>query len=246
MTDRDADIEVILEEIERADVAAHDPSMEPAVREDILRGFVDRTTTPLIELLGELRQWRDRAAAQGTLLPKNSYRVFIEGHSEQSLDLAMADAFEKSRRYFTETNDVSLTLIQLQELPKGGYRATIEVHITPMKLQPHPHVAHLDVESERFHDKDFHAQVRAEAGTKQKLVYDHFAKISGAVPSGFIPDHFMIQVNDANLMNFMIEREFFKVGHKVGSPSAQPDFAPDIAPKQFMVRVKPVPASEPD
>ncbi len=240
MTKPNQDIDIILNELERADIAASDETLERNVREDVLRGFVVRTANPLAALLNELKNLRGQTGGDNTL-HTGARRILVEGYSEKSVEEAFANALEKAGHYFSEEHDVSITLQQLLELPNGGHRATMEIHLTPFALKLKPHVKTNDIELKRFHQKDFDDLRKREYEMKRHLVYDHFAGINGALAASRIPEYMMIEVNDANLMNYMLEKEFFKAGHN--HPEAPKPFIPHgpepgMAPNGFTVRVK--------
>ena len=122
-------------------------------------------------------------------------------------------ALDKTAPYFTEEHDVSITLKQLVELPEGGHRATIEVHVTPFTLRPKPHVQPMELEIKHQNQARFDEFRVQESEHVKHLVFDHFARSNGALSAGLLPEFFMIHVNEDNLMNYMLEKEFFKAGH---------------------------------
>ena len=240
MSNATHDIDTVLIELERAEVAAHDAALDPMVREDALRGFVRRTAAPLVALLNELKILREQGAGDNTL-HMASHRILVEGYSEKTAEEAFANALEKAGHFFSDEFDVSITLQQLIELPNGGHRATMEIHLTPFALKLKPHVKTNDIELKRFHQKDFDDLRRREYEMKRHLVYDHFAAINGALAASRIPEYMMIEVNDANLMNYMLEKEFFKAGHEHNEgpkPFIPHGPEPGMAPNGFTVRVK--------
>ena len=64
-------------------------------------------------------------------------------------------ALDKATHYFSEDHDISITVQQLLELPNGGHRATLEVHITPLSLRNTAHIKGADIELKRDHNKAF-------------------------------------------------------------------------------------------
>lgn len=228
MTHKNQDIDVVLEELGQADVVANNAETDVIIREDILRGFISRCAEPLVALLNELKLRREQT--EDSVLPISTHRVIVEGFSDESTEKALAMALDKAAPYFTEEHDVSLTLKQLVELPEGGHRATIEVHLTPFTLRPKPHVQPIEIEHKHQHQADFDKFRVQESTYAKHLVFDHFARSNGAISAGLLPEFFMIHVNDANLMNYMLEKQFFKAGHHLkNSP----------APKAFTVKLSP-------
>ncbi|HNQ92736.1 MAG TPA: hypothetical protein PKI93_07385 [Alphaproteobacteria bacterium] len=224
------DIRDLITEIERAEVVATDALLDSDSREAVLRTFLTRRAGDIVELLSELKQWRETSAQGGGNLFDKQSRVLVEGFSDESAAAALSDGLNKAAHYFAESMDVSITLKQLTELAGGGHRAVLELHITPMNLKDHAHVKGLDIELKKFHDKDFHDQVKREEGHVHHLVFDHFVHHVGASEAALIPDHLMINVRDADLMNYMIEKEFFKAGHEHEEEESPPH------PSHIMVR----------
>lgn len=170
----------------------------------------------LLEELKEFRYQTTGSSDSGHLAPEHS-RILIEGFSDESASQALVDALSKATRYYTELVDVSITLRQLSELREGGHRATLELHITPLNLKNRAHIEGLDVEDRKFRNEEFHNQIVHEENETRHRVFDHFVPVIGARAS-MIPDYLLINVNDAYLMNYMIEKDFFKAGSKQPKP----------------------------
>lgn len=225
------DIALLIEEIERIREGAAQPQADPGFWERTVRHFAGAQADRIVALLVELRQWRDRSA--GDLPVRGTHRVIIEGFSDVSSSAALSDALDKASHYFSEQHDVSVTLQQLVELPKGGHRATVELHMTPLTEKDKAHPAGQDVEMKRLHERDYVQRRKHDAEHVKHLVFDHFAGIAGGPPVE-IPDYFLINITDAQIMNYMIEKQFFKAGRP--DPAATPTASP--VKQQFVVRVK--------
>lgn len=226
------DIHDLIVEIEHAEVAATAHALDVESREVVLRGFVTRKARQIVELLNELREWREQAGHSGESIFDKRGRVIVEGFSDESAAAALSDALNKASHYFSEMLDVSITLKQLSELKSGGHHAILELHITPMNMKDHAHVKGLDIELRNFHNRNFHDQIKRDEGHIRHLVFDHFVNHVGAPEAALIPDHLMINVRDADLMNYMIEKDFFKAGHeKESSPEEESPH-----PSQIIVR----------
>jgi len=235
------DIDAIIKHIEHVDVLVHDEKCDPALRNRAVLDFFTSYTRQLIALLYELRQWRDQKDGGGALHASGTHRVVIEGFSDEGAEQALSSALDKAKQYFSEDRDISITLHQLIELPQGGHRATLELHLTPISLKLKPHLKAADIENKRNLQQGFDALRKHEAELIPHLVYDHFARSVGGFSSAAVPPYFLIHVTDANLMNFMIEREFFNAGHEnklVESSPALEENAPEF-PKKFIVRLTP-------
>ncbi len=205
------DIETLIIDIERAQTISADSTLDRDVREDALVQFVARSATPLIELLDELKSLR--AAADGSPLgggANKTHRVIVEGFSDESAESAFSAALDKASHYFSEDHDISITVQQLLELPNGGHRATLEVHITPLSLRNTAHIKGADIELKRDHNKAFRDERIKENETLQHLIYDHFSSISNANTIGHLPPSLLINVDDAKLMHYMLEKQFLK------------------------------------
>lgn len=242
---QDEDIDLLIKVVREAEECANNPQIPPKELLEGLKNFIEGCATPLCDLLEELRTLRHQIAqedsgGEGGYANKGTHRVLIEGYSDESSEKALSSALEKASRYFSEQHDVSITLQQLTKLPKGGHRATLEIHVTPLTLKDTAHIQGSDVELKRIRARDFVLKRRLEREHMRHLVYDHFAAITGG-EQRYIPDYFLINVTDASLMNMMVENDFFAAGHpKVAPSKSSPQLSP---PTQFLVRVKP-PAPE--
>lgn len=242
---QDEDIDLLIKVVREAEECASNPQIPPKELLEGLKNFIDGCATPLCDLLEELRTLRHQIAQEDSggregYASKGTHRVLIEGYSDESTEKALSSALEKASRYFSEQHDVSITLQQLTKLPKGGHRATLEIHVTPLTLKDTAHIQGSDVELKRIRARDFVLKRRLEQEHMRHLVYDHFAAITGG-EQRYIPDYFLINVTDASLMNMMVENDFFAAGHPKLAPSKNsPQLSP---PTQFLVRVKP-PAPE--
>lgn len=242
---QDEDIDLLIKVVREAEECANNPQIPPKELLGGLKNFIEGCATPLCDLLEELRTLRHQIAQEDSsgregYANKGTHRVLIEGYSDESSEKALSSALEKASRYFSEQHDVSITLQQLTKLPKGGHRATLEIHVTPLTLKDTAHIQGNDVELKRIRARDFVLKRRLEREHMRHLVYDHFAAITGG-EQRYIPDYFLINVTDASLMNMMVENDFFAAGHPKVSPSKN---APQLPPPtQFLVRVKP-PAPE--
>ena len=214
------DIQDIILETEHAEVLASDVTLASEEKSIALSDFICRNASDIITLLNELKSWRAQSGDQdsgGHVFDKQS-RIIVEGFSDESAAAALSDALNKSTRYFSEKSDVSFTLRQLNEIKSGGHRAVLELHITPMNLTPSAQVKSLDVENKKFRDLEFRRALKSEEAERRHLVFDHYVGKVGS-SADRIPDYFLINLGDAYLMNYMIEKEFFKAGH---TPSAHP------------------------
>jgi hypothetical protein len=248
MNEKISDIEPIILDIERAALLANDATVEPCVREDGLMQFVKRNAEPLLDLLDELKRYREGQAGDVSGLQK-SHRVIIEGYSDVSAEAALSSALDKAAHYFSEDHDIAITVQQLIELPNGGHRATLEVHVTPFTLRDNAHIKGLDVELKRGESKEYYDARTAEEEHLHHLIFDHFSGISKAKTVGHIPPSFLINVTDVKLMNHMIEKQFLKaegfrkLAAKANNPAPDPDDTPDTTPditgpNKILVRVQ--------
>lgn len=197
----------------------------------LLKRFAERHAAPLIELLEELRQKRAADAARDTdNFIKHTNRIIVEGYSDESINAAFAHALEKISPYFSEHHDVSITVVGLLELPRGGHRATLEVHLTPMTSNKTQHLEGEDLERKHINDRDYKKRRIHNESHLKHLIHEHFLSLSGQTPH--IPDYFLINIHDAELLNMMIEKEFFHATHE---PVPAP--ANINRPQKIMVRV---------
>lgn len=239
MKNKDTEIDEILHALRRADQV----SSEQLVQNDEERTLflvhtIETYGKKIAALLEELKECRFQSAGGtdvGNLAPEHS-RILIEGFSDESASKALVDALSKATKYYSELVDISITLRQLSELREGGHRATLELHLTPLNLKNRAHIESLDVEDLKFRNKEFHSQVLQEEGETRHRVFDHFVPVIGARAS-MIPDYLLINVNDAYLMNYMIEKDFFKAGSKQPKP---------IGPHSILARTKDEPEPAPE
>lgn len=210
MENRNSDIESVILEIDRADIVANRENLDRNIREDYLVQFIKRTSSPLMELLDELKNLRNLSAVGSTDGSKKTHRVILEGYSENNEAEALSSALDKAAKYFSEDNDISITVQQLIKLPNGGHRATVEVHITPQSLRDKPHVKGMDIELKRDHNKAFIDSRKREELSLQHLVFDHFSILTKAKTMGHFPASFIINVNDAKLMHYKLEKQFLR------------------------------------
>lgn len=180
---------------------------------DALKKFVLSYADDLIALLNELKEQRETAASgHAALIKKNVHRRLIEGFSEDNIHEAFSKALGKVSAYFSEDHDVSVSVIGLVDLPKGGHRATLEVHITPIKLSLKKQVADIDKKYRRqLAKEDLELLKRQENYHLQHLVLEHFVHRSGQSP--IIPDHLMLHIHEVDILKKMMEKGFFQAAH---------------------------------
>lgn len=211
MTQAHSDIDTMKREIETLDLMVKDPLIEKDAREYSLTNFVSRNADLLLAFLDELKFLRDQINGG---IPiggfQKSHRVILEGYSDKSAEEALSNALDKAAHYFSEDHDISITIQQLIELPNGGHRAVLEVHITPLPIRAAPHVKAQDITLKRDHEKAFHTTRENEDETFHHLVFDHFSALTKAKTMGHIPSSFLINVTDAKLMSYMLEKQFLK------------------------------------
>ncbi len=237
MENRNSDIESIILDIERADLVANDKNLDRDIREDALVQFAKRTTSPLLDLLDELKILRNMASHGSIEGFKKSHRVILEGYSENDATEALSSALDKAAKYFSEDHDVSINVQQLIELPNGGHRATIEIHITPLSLRDHPHVKGNDIELKRDHNRAFSDARHREEEALQHLVFDHFSALTKAKTTGHLPASFIINVNDAKLMHYMLEKQFLRAEMLKKTLNEKNKIEPNV-PRQILVKLK--------
>jgi hypothetical protein len=231
------DTTFLIREIERVRAALNDPALSAESQAEAAREFLNQHSEEISDLLEELDRWR-RAAGEsgdtGQVVPKGTHRVLIEGFSDESAEAALSSALDKASHYFSEQHDVTVTLRQIIELPQGGHRATLELHVVPLNLKPRLHIQGNDVDLKRIHDHKFRDFKKFEENHIKHLVFDHFAAITGKMPAG-LPQYFMINVSDSYLMNYMIEKEFFKASRAARKAALDAAFK---GPHQVLVRVR--------
>lgn len=239
---RHQDISILISEIERLKNKTGDDAVTPEIWEDEIKNFIGHYADPLIYLLDELRHYRDAGAGDVNL--KSTHRAILEGFSDESPAAALSEALDKAAFYFSEQHDISITLQKLTQLPQGGHRAIVEVHITPVTFRHHLHVEAPDVELKLIHDHDYDSRKKMAEEHIKHLVFDHFATTNGGRQAQ-IPDYFLININDAYLMNHLIEKEFFNAGHHNNIKDPEPEPTPPRKVRQILVRVqKPFPHPE--
>ncbi|MDY0028506.1 MAG: hypothetical protein RBR86_01045 [Pseudobdellovibrionaceae bacterium] len=208
----------LVKNIEKADAIAQSnhPDLE---KSKYFQNFMADNAQKLLICLYELGEILKTSSSSegGQVLSKQS-RFIVEGFSDENASLAFSDALSKAAKYFSEAVDINITLKQLTELKSGGHRATLELHITPITLKNRAHVKSLDIENKKFRDAEFRKALRDEEGERRHLVFDHFVPKMGSSAAG-IPDNFLINIGDAYLMNYMIEKAFFKAGHTPPHPN---------------------------
>ncbi len=228
-TERD-DIDFLIREIEHIKFNLNDPSLGSVFWEEAMKDFINRHGGELVAMLRELIKRRAAESQSGGGLHKDTHRIIVEGFSDENPNAALSNALDKASGYFSEQHDVSFTLMGLSHLPHGGHRALLEVHVTPMTLRNKCHPQEQDVELKHIHDSDYRNRKKYDEEHKKHLVFDHFATTVGGSPLE-IPDYFLINIKDADLMNFMIEKAFFNAGKK-GPAESSPE-----TPEKIMVRV---------
>jgi len=180
------------------------------------------------ELLQELKEWRESA----TRTQAASGRIIIEGYDEESTQGAFADALNKASHFFNEQQDVSITVLGLTHLPKGGHRARLEIDVTPLSVRLTEQPDGLDVQLKKEKDIDFKKTRKKEDENIKELVHNHFLETAGTVLH--VPDYFLINFKDADLLNQMIEKQFFGASHEIEKEEEELD---QSEPKQVSVRV---------
>ena len=175
----------------------------------LTEGFITENADKIVTLLHELKRKRGVVSnEQLSLIRKNSHRIIVEGYSEKDINDAFSNALEKVIPYFSEHHDVNVTVLGLIDLPKGGYRATLEVHLTPIKMLLTEKREDPDSELKRLYD-DNNPRFKSREEKLQHLVHHHFLDTCGTLSS--IPEHFLINICDADILNMMIEKDFFHV-----------------------------------
>lgn len=198
------------------------------------RGALLKALHQLRELQLILRQERMEQIASGV------HRVIVEGFSGESAERAFAAALDKAAHYFDEHHDVAITVLGVIDLPKGGHRATLELHITQMTLRDYAHRESADLERKHINERDDKLRTKRAEHKAEHMVYDHFLRTAGTTPH--VPDHLLINIKDADILNMMIEREFFRAGHGQTGPSMDYDVIP-----RMMVRLnRPAPGGDED
>lgn len=225
MRTENIDIGNLIKEIEHVRDSVKSEQLGEGFRVQTALGFFERYADSLVVLLDELLHLRESTGNSG-----GTHRVLVEGFSSDDAASAFSDALAKAAHYFSEQHDVSVSLQKLTEIPKGGYHAVMEVHMTPVVLKDRFDIVDADVELKRIHDHSYAHDRKDEAAALKHLVFDHFTSKSGGVQ---LPDHFLINIQDAHLLEYMIEKQFFEVGHKMHKPE---DAAKGLSAKHVIVR----------
>ena len=193
-----------------------------------LRSFVSTYADDIIELLSELKEKRDATSAgHASLIKQNIHRTLVEGYSDDNIHEAFSKALGKVKAYFSEEHDVSVTVVGLVDLPKGGHRATLEVQLTPIKLSLTTNAKQTDHDRKRkAHHKEDLLHEQQESYYLQHLILEHF--MHGSEHATSIPDHLLIHIHERDILRTMVEKGFFKAAH-AHNPS--PEHSPHPTPK---------------
>ena len=208
MDKKPADIDQIIAELEQM-------GSEPA-NDKANRHFADIHASQTAELLKELKLWREQAEEKRSL----GGRVIVEGFDHEDMKAAFAQALNKASSFFDAHHDIAISVLGMHKLPKGGFHVMLEVDITPMTHRFNEHPDGLDEELIKEHERSFANMKKAEEAHLKELIHDHFLVTTGSAPH--VPDHFLINFKDAELLNHMIEKEFFMAGHKASDETASP------------------------
>jgi len=134
-------------------------------------------------------------------------KFIVEGRSETSMEEALADAMSKASVHMAEGRDVNISVLELGMVPGRGFRAVLEVTVVPMGDGRGAKPLAQDVELKRMRDRRFPDQLRYEAQHIKQMVQDHFATtVGGDAPE--VSDYFLKDLNEAGLLNQIIEKEF--------------------------------------
>jgi hypothetical protein len=244
MENRYDDVEALMLDIEKARLLLNDLSKSQDDKGTIAIGFITENADALLACLDELKNLR---AENDGSLPlgggfQSTHRVILEGFSDSSAEQALSSALDKAAHYFAEDKDVSITIQQLKELPNGGHHAILEVHVTPFNLRIKPHIKGRDIELKRDHAKAYADQRKKEHDALEHLVFDHFSALTKPKTMGHIPQSYLINVNDAKLMHYMLEKQFLKAEMNLKFREAKKDLdLPEPSPEpphKILVRVK--------
>lgn len=222
-TKNNDDVDVLICELEKLN---DDPSNEVANM-----CFAEMHAAQTSVLLEELQNWRNEADKK----KQGGGRVIIEGYDEDSMEGAFADALNKASHFFNEHHDISITVLGLVSLPRGGHRATLEVDIVPFTFRLAAHPLTLEAELKRNHANEFAKFKKDEEKHIKDIVHNHFLETAGTAPH--VPDYFLINFTDAELLNNMIEKQFFKASHELADCLDLKPVTPAPVPRQAMVRV---------
>jgi flavin-binding protein dodecin len=196
---------------------------------DVLTTFADQYAYPIMVLLEELKKRRYAAKKQGVEDGGRlgSHRIILEGYSENSMEEAFSNALEKAYDYFSALYDVNVTVLELTHIRSGGHRATIELNITLMTMKSRNKKVGADVERKRSKDKHDKNYKKIREVRVEHLLHDHFVT---QLQEPNIPDYLLVNVQNAQLLNFMAEHDFFHAAQK------KSDHKPHD-PNEFVVRV---------
>jgi len=134
------------------------------------------------------------------------------------MDDALAQAMAKAGAFASEGHDLHVAILELVVLPGRGYKAVVEVTIVPITLRETLHLEAQDVELKRISAEHYRADRKRESLMKRAMVSDHFLRVYGISPD--IPDVFLAQLDESQLKNFLIEKQFYKMFQQ--SPEWQP------------------------
>lgn len=142
-------------------------------------------------------------------------KVIVEGYSENSEDQALADAMAKAARYLSSDHDVSIAILELAQLPGRGFKAVLEITITPMTRKDTLHREGQDLELQRLYNADYKARKKyAEQHWKREMANQFVRTMGTNCPD--IPDFLAVTIDEAGLLNRRIEKEFFYASHRSG------------------------------
>lgn len=205
MAQTNEDIKFLIEEIE---------SIRSNLDDEVkLKSFISDNADSLISLLLELEQKRETVSSwRASMIKRNVHRTVVEGYSEDNIHEAFSMALGKVSAYFSEDHDVSVTVIGLVDLPKGGYRATLEVQRTPVKLSLTKHVKETNPRTKKKLEQEESLRLKQhEDYYLQHLVLEHFVHNSEASPS--IPDFLFLHIHEADILKRMVQKGFFQASH---------------------------------
>lgn len=179
-----------------------------------MQDFMHVHINQLIDLLGQMKELQEtKRVHELDALIRDSGRTIVEGFSEESMELAFADALNKVSEYFSAEHEISTTVLGLVHLPKGGHRAVLEIHISPMSMRETVHPQSPEVQQKRNKDKEYDERKAKEEMQKTKLIFDHFLETANMTLH--VPDYFKVKVSEAEILNYMIEKEFFEASHEL-------------------------------
>ncbi len=189
--------------------------------------------------LAELRDYRRREAQERMRrAAMGTHRIIVEAVSDESAEAAFAAALNKAAHYFSEHHDVGMTVLGIIALPDGGHRATLELHVTPMTIRETAHREAADLELKHMYEADDRLRRRRHEAQAKHMVHDHFLSTTGMTPE-YVPDSFMIDLKDADILNFMIEKDFFNASHERHDADEGPD--PQPVPRVRVRVLRPAP-----